>query len=70
MELVEAALGDWSNEVPVESKYKSKNLEAERRRRTKLNGKLLALRSLVPRITKARHFPPFFFRLTFIFGIT
>lgn len=35
-----------------ETKYKSKNLDAERRRRGRLNNNILALRAVVPKITK------------------
>ncbi|CAN6205677.1 unnamed protein product [Urochloa humidicola] len=37
---------------PAATEYKSKNLEAERRRRGRLNNNILALRAVVPNITK------------------
>ncbi|KAF8664418.1 hypothetical protein HU200_054590 [Digitaria exilis] len=37
---------------PAATEYKSKNLEAERRRRGRLNSNILALRAVVPNITK------------------
>nr|CAB3454584.1 unnamed protein product [Digitaria exilis] len=44
-----AAGGDGQ---PAATEYKSKNLEAERRRRGRLNSNILALRAVVPNITK------------------
>ena len=45
----EAGGGDGQ---PAATEYKSKNLEAERRRRGRLNSNILALRAVVPNITK------------------
>ncbi|CAL5072248.1 unnamed protein product [Urochloa decumbens] len=44
------AAGDGGQ--PAATEYKSKNLEAERRRRGRLNNNILALRAVVPNITK------------------